>query len=170
VLSGRGLCDGLITRPEESYQLWCVVVCDLETSGLRRPWPTGGCRAKIKQTNPHRTTKGLGYVTIFDQESDLDAKSSNRLKSYLEYRSHTVRYFQIEVHKHEYQVMVNKGFILRALIVPSSNISLEFVLNVAMFFFTHYRIILRYSIEIDTAAFLFLLNHCVRRCIKKFPD
>jgi len=24
VLSGRGLCDGLITRPEESYRLWCV--------------------------------------------------------------------------------------------------------------------------------------------------
>ena len=32
VLSGRGLCDGLITRPEESYRLWCVVECDLETS------------------------------------------------------------------------------------------------------------------------------------------
>ena len=32
VLSGRGLCDGLITRPEESNRLWCVVVCDLETS------------------------------------------------------------------------------------------------------------------------------------------
>ena len=32
VLSGRGLCDGLITRPEESYRVWCVVVCDLETS------------------------------------------------------------------------------------------------------------------------------------------
>ena len=31
VLSGRGLCDELITRPEESYSLWCVVVCDLET-------------------------------------------------------------------------------------------------------------------------------------------
>jgi hypothetical protein len=29
VLSGRGLCDELITRPEESYRLWCVV-CDLE--------------------------------------------------------------------------------------------------------------------------------------------
>ena len=28
VLSGRGLCDGLITRPEESYRLWRVVVCD----------------------------------------------------------------------------------------------------------------------------------------------
>jgi hypothetical protein len=32
VLSGRGLCDELITRPQEYYQLWCVVVCDLETS------------------------------------------------------------------------------------------------------------------------------------------
>ena len=30
VLSGRGLCDELITRPEESYRPWCVVVCDLE--------------------------------------------------------------------------------------------------------------------------------------------
>jgi len=28
VLSGRGLCDELITRPEESYRQWCVVVCD----------------------------------------------------------------------------------------------------------------------------------------------
>jgi hypothetical protein len=33
VLSGRGLCDGLVTRPEESYRLWCVSnVCDRETS------------------------------------------------------------------------------------------------------------------------------------------
>ena len=32
MLSGRGLCDKMITRPEESYQLWRVVVCDLETS------------------------------------------------------------------------------------------------------------------------------------------
>jgi hypothetical protein len=24
MLSGRGLCDGLITRPEESYRVWCV--------------------------------------------------------------------------------------------------------------------------------------------------
>jgi hypothetical protein len=31
VLSGRGLCDELITCPEESYRLCCVVVCDLET-------------------------------------------------------------------------------------------------------------------------------------------
>jgi hypothetical protein len=28
VLSGRGLCDGLIPRPEGSYRLWCVSECD----------------------------------------------------------------------------------------------------------------------------------------------
>jgi len=38
VLSGRGLCDELITRPEESYRLCCVVVCDLETSRMGAPY------------------------------------------------------------------------------------------------------------------------------------
>jgi len=37
-LSGRGLCEELITRPEESYRLWCVVVCDLETSRMGAPY------------------------------------------------------------------------------------------------------------------------------------
>jgi hypothetical protein len=33
VLLGRGLCDELITDPEESYRVWCVSnVCDHETS------------------------------------------------------------------------------------------------------------------------------------------
>ena len=38
VLSARGLCDELITRPEESYRLCCVVVCDLETSRIGAPY------------------------------------------------------------------------------------------------------------------------------------
>ena len=38
VLSGRGLCDELITRPEVSYRLCCVVVCDLETSRMGAPY------------------------------------------------------------------------------------------------------------------------------------
>jgi hypothetical protein len=42
MLSGRGLCDGLITRPEESYRLWRVVVCDQETSKTRRLKPGTG--------------------------------------------------------------------------------------------------------------------------------
>ena len=37
VLSGKCLCDGPIPRPEESYRLWCVIVCDLNTSSKRRP-------------------------------------------------------------------------------------------------------------------------------------
>ena len=38
VLSGRGLCDELITRPEEYYRQWCVAVCDLETSRIGAPY------------------------------------------------------------------------------------------------------------------------------------
>jgi hypothetical protein len=34
VLSGRGLCDELIARPEESYRMWCVVEGYLETKIL----------------------------------------------------------------------------------------------------------------------------------------
>jgi len=49
VLSGRGLCDELITSPEESYRLCCVVVCDQETSRMRRPWPALGCSATGKK-------------------------------------------------------------------------------------------------------------------------
>ena len=38
MLSGRGLCDEVITRPEESYRRCCVVVCDLETSRIGAPY------------------------------------------------------------------------------------------------------------------------------------
>ena len=53
VLSGRGLCDRLITHPEEFYRVWCVVVCDLETSWMRKPWPTGGYCANRKKIKVH---------------------------------------------------------------------------------------------------------------------
>jgi hypothetical protein len=69
VLSGRGLCDELITRPEESYRLWCVVVCDLETSWLRRLWPTGGRRANNKQTN----NAPIYREQILSEEADTSA-------------------------------------------------------------------------------------------------
>jgi hypothetical protein len=61
LLSGRGLCGELITRPEESYRLWCVVLCDLETSWMRRAWPTGGCCAKNKQTNKQTNKASWWY-------------------------------------------------------------------------------------------------------------
>jgi hypothetical protein len=54
VLSGRCLCCKLITRQAESYRLWRVVVCDLETSRRRRPWPAWGRNA----------TKKFGYCNF----------------------------------------------------------------------------------------------------------
>jgi len=47
-LSGRGLCDELITRPEESYRLCCVVVCDLETSRMVAPYICDISRLRVK--------------------------------------------------------------------------------------------------------------------------
>ena len=49
VLSGRGLCDELLTRPEESYQLCCVVVCDLETSRMGAPYIYDISRLRVKE-------------------------------------------------------------------------------------------------------------------------
>ena len=37
VLSDGSQCDELITRPEKSYRMWCVVVCDRKTSKMRKP-------------------------------------------------------------------------------------------------------------------------------------
>jgi len=48
-LSGRGLCDELITRPEESYRLCCVVVCDLETSRIGAPYIYDISSLRVKQ-------------------------------------------------------------------------------------------------------------------------
>jgi len=45
VLSGRRLCDGLITRPEEPFRLWCVILCDPETWIITRSWPALGSNA-----------------------------------------------------------------------------------------------------------------------------
>jgi hypothetical protein len=59
VLSGRGLRDGLITRPEESYWLWHVVVWsrNLENEDAKaRYWAventiTMGCNARKTNNN-----------------------------------------------------------------------------------------------------------------------
>jgi hypothetical protein len=60
--SGRRLCDELITRPEESYRMWCVVVCDLETSWMRRPLGGG---AVAPETNKQTRIKfyKISFIT-----------------------------------------------------------------------------------------------------------
>jgi hypothetical protein len=61
VLSGRDLCDGLITRTEDSYRLWHVVVCDQETSKTRRLKPATGLRKYDLNglLTPGKQTSGL---------------------------------------------------------------------------------------------------------------
>jgi hypothetical protein len=56
VLSGIGLCVGLITRPEEFYRMGGMSEGDREAWIKRRPWPTRGCRAigdKVTRTHAH---------------------------------------------------------------------------------------------------------------------
>jgi len=53
----------LITRPEESYQLWRIVVCDLETSRMRRPWPALGRSATKKK----KERKSEFYMPMFQK-------------------------------------------------------------------------------------------------------
>jgi hypothetical protein len=55
VLSGRGLCAGLATVPEESYRMWCVWVwsCILDNEEAVAHW---GCCAmeKINENCEHK--------------------------------------------------------------------------------------------------------------------
>jgi hypothetical protein len=54
VLSGRGLCDGPIPRPEESYRLWCVFECDqVKTKTLYTCCEQVGRREKDCETKPN---------------------------------------------------------------------------------------------------------------------
>ena len=68
MLSSRGLCDGLITHPEESYRLWCVVVCDLENlkneEAIARDWVASAIKKKVMALlDPVRGRMHLSYRT-----------------------------------------------------------------------------------------------------------
>ena len=63
VLSGRGLHDALIMRLEESYRLWCFVVCDLETSRTMRPRPALG-----RSATGGKNIEMHNYVVIQDTQ------------------------------------------------------------------------------------------------------
>jgi len=67
-LSGRGLCDELITRPEESYRLCCVVVCDLDTSRLGAPYIYIYDISNLR-VNPSGRTVTLGLTQCLTETS-----------------------------------------------------------------------------------------------------
>ena len=62
MLSGRGLCDELITRPEEFYRLCCVVVCDLETSRMGAPYIYDISRLRVKVGQGHFLQNSLAFT------------------------------------------------------------------------------------------------------------
>jgi len=67
VLSVRGLCVRLITRPEESYNVWCVSECDVGTSIRRRLRTTrvvDPCNVHI-QADTHYVTRRSIVVQHF---------------------------------------------------------------------------------------------------------
>ena len=84
VLSGRGLCDELIPRPEEFYRQWCVIACDLETSIMRRPWPALGCRARGKAMIVKYYT--FRQVTREDRRQHVRRGSTTALNSFTSFR------------------------------------------------------------------------------------
>ena len=52
-----------ITRPEESYRLWCVVVCGLETSRMRSPWSALG-RSATKKIVFMQLCFGITWISL----------------------------------------------------------------------------------------------------------
>jgi hypothetical protein len=81
VLSGTSLCVGLITRPEESYRLWCVVVCDLENSLMKRPWPTGGGAVEPPPPKKKLTNEAATYVTCISTTSAFSVAQFSGLQT-----------------------------------------------------------------------------------------
>jgi hypothetical protein len=101
VLSGRGLWDELITRPEEFYRLCCVVVCDLETPRICTPYiydishlrvslsPTlyrmsAKCTAKPTAGENKLQYKRKCYMIMEFLDHDFRVTASWRLKKILE--------------------------------------------------------------------------------------
>jgi hypothetical protein len=67
VLSVRDLCDRLITRPEESYRLLCVVVCDLENlkneeAMTRVGWQSHRKKKKIVMISSLKRARGRTHA------------------------------------------------------------------------------------------------------------
>ena len=74
VLSGRGLCDELIIRLEESYRLWCVVVCDLETSRMGVPYIYDISRLRVKLKIVLMFLTEYGYVKKIPERQQTNSE------------------------------------------------------------------------------------------------
>ena len=64
VLSGRGLCDEMITRPEESYQMWCAVESDLDLKNEGAMTRIGSQRHRKKKYFVFVFCNGFGGLEV----------------------------------------------------------------------------------------------------------
>ena len=67
MLSGKGLCDGPITRPEESFRVWCVAVFDPVKNKPRIPAAALAEEVRLEEIIFKRNflAKGLKFFLIF---------------------------------------------------------------------------------------------------------
>ena len=90
VLSGRGLCDELITRPEDSYRLWCVVVCDLETSRMYAPYIYDISRLRVKVTTGNPVISKEQSVPRYSNDISTAIRLCDaKLHTYIKIQNHT---------------------------------------------------------------------------------
>jgi len=110
VLSGRGLCDELITRREESYRRWCVVVCDLETSRMRRPWPALDIYRKSSEQCFVRSSTSIafGFSKFVFSVITLAKRDLKCKLMYARYTTSAISFLRILVTR--LQSILRKGF------------------------------------------------------------
>ena len=70
----------LIIRPEESYRLWCVVVCDLETSRMGAPYIYDISSLKVNNLTLILLTWKNGELLIMPTNSRWDLIRGLRVK------------------------------------------------------------------------------------------
>jgi len=88
VLSGRGLCDGLITCPEESYgclSVVSVVCCQVEvcaTDCITRPEESYGCLSVVNVVCCQVEVSAMGRSLVQSSPTECDVSNLGPLRVY----------------------------------------------------------------------------------------
>jgi len=79
VLLGRGICEELITRPEEFYRPWCVVVCDLETFKKEEAMTRV---VSQRQSKKKKKKKKIIIIIIIHKSNTVTTQSCNLMRRF----------------------------------------------------------------------------------------
>ena len=85
MLSGRGLCDGLITRPEGSYRMWRVVVCVQETSNEEAKARYGAVKNTTRRVAMPRKQEYENTVKRKEVQRERESRDQAENKSNIKY-------------------------------------------------------------------------------------